>query len=169
MQISCTRCWVTLRTWVEPSLYPRDRVDLGREVSMYTTPEALNLKYFLVYQLGHSIVGNHFFTFSPLSSSCLVVCISENVPQFPILRYYWRVSSEKVLTVRTRTFLLGMALSRIYGSSLSRRGSWWLQENSEECSTRPAIRRAGFPCHWECNCWHVIWNFYPTADEWLFQ
>lgn len=61
------------------------------------------------------------------------------------------------------------ALSPIYESNLSRRGSWWLQENSEECSTRPAIRRPGFLCHWECNCWHVIWNFYPTADKWLFQ
>ena len=88
----------------DPSLYPRDRVDLGRQVSTYTTPEAPNLKYFLFYQLGHSVVGNHFFTFSPLSSSCLVACISENVPQLPILRYYWRVASEKVLTVRTRTF-----------------------------------------------------------------
>ena len=38
---------------------------------------------------------------------------------------------------------------------------WWLEENRGEW---PASYVAE-----SLNCWRVLWNFYPTADKWLFQ
>lgn len=116
-----------------------------------------------------------FPTFFPPPSSCTVVCISENNPQFSLWRYYPGVALEKELAIRTRRFQKGpfchvwehLSVSTFQGALILRL-SWGLQENREARSPeQPHVGLAS--CDPESvNCWRVIWNFCPAADKGLF-
>lgn len=153
--------------WTGPS-WPWGRVHLGEGDSCsHAQPHKLrdgNTFYLTTFAAELQETIFHF-----LSSALKLYsyfCIPENAPQFPVIRYYWRVVSEKELAVRTRTFRKGPSchgrehLSQGSFSSLQagscRRVMW-------NASLKPALLRGVSPCLWQCDSLACDLEFLPCS------